>query len=123
MFDKENRGTVSFDDFGALWQYVTDWQNCFRGFDRDGSGSIDRAELQSALITFNYNLSNECIDTILRKFDRRGDGKIFFDDFIQCCVVLQVRICLFSVFLVSPYNTNKLMNYAKLSQIWFGSFK
>lgn len=45
MFDKQNTGTVNFHDFGALWKYVTDWQNCFRGFDRDNSGTIDKQEV------------------------------------------------------------------------------
>lgn len=65
MFDKGNTGTVSFQgntlnyktvevsyltsrlllDFGALWKYVTDWQNCFRSFDTDNSGSIDKNEV------------------------------------------------------------------------------
>lgn len=65
MFDKQNTGTVSFQgkhlcfgdngisyllvyfllDFGALWKYVTDWQNCFRSFDTDNSGSIDKNEV------------------------------------------------------------------------------
>ncbi|KAL3266881.1 hypothetical protein HHI36_011032 [Cryptolaemus montrouzieri] len=88
MFDKTNRGQVSFDDFGALWKYVTDWQNCFRTFDRDNSGNIDRNELKTALTTFGYRLSDQLINTLLRKFDRHGNGTILFDDFIQCCIVL-----------------------------------
>lgn len=90
MFDKQNRGTVSFEDFGALWKYVTDWQGCFRSFDRDNSGNIDRNELKTALITFGYRLSESTIDMIVRKHDRSGRGIIFFDDFIQCCIVLYV---------------------------------
>ena len=31
---------------------MTDWQNCFRGFDSDNSGSIDVQELKQALVTF-----------------------------------------------------------------------
>lgn len=88
MFDKQNRGAVNFDDFGALWKYVTDWQNCFRSFDRDGTGNIDRAELGQALTTFGYRLSTQTVDTMLRKFDRYGRGTMLFDDFIQCCIVL-----------------------------------
>ncbi len=30
MFDKDNSGTINFDEFGALWKYVTDWQQCFK---------------------------------------------------------------------------------------------
>ncbi|XP_017788422.1 PREDICTED: programmed cell death protein 6 isoform X1 [Habropoda laboriosa] len=88
MFDKNQKGTVSFEEFGALWKYVTDWQNCFRSFDRDNSGNIDRNELKTALTNFGYRLSDQIIDTLIRKYDRAGRGTIYFDDFIQCCVVL-----------------------------------
>lgn len=90
MFDKHNRGTVSFDDFGALWKYVTDWQACFRSFDRDGSGNINVTELKDALSSFGYRLGEQIVTVMLRRFDRFGRGTILFDDFIQCCVVLHV---------------------------------
>lgn len=90
MFDKHNNGTVSFEDFGALWKYVTDWQACFRSFDRDGSGNINVTELKDALTSFGYRLSEQIVSVMLRKFDRLGRGTILFDDFIQCCVVLHV---------------------------------
>lgn len=90
MFDKQNRGTISFEDFGALWKYVTDWQACFRSFDRDGSGNIDKNELATALKTFGYNLSDSTLNTIVQKFDRHGNHTILFDDFIQCSVLLNV---------------------------------
>lgn len=89
MFDRENRGTVSFQDFGALWKYITDWENCFCTFDTDRSGNIDRHELKAALLSFGYRLSDPLIDILLQKFDRFGQQHILFDDFIQCCVVLQ----------------------------------
>jgi len=88
MFDKDNSGTINFDEFGALWKYVTDWQQCFKSFDQDNSGSIDRNELQNALNTFGYRLAPPTIDMMLKKFDRQGRGTIAFDDFIQCCVTL-----------------------------------
>nr|ADM26624.1 apoptosis-linked protein 2 [Polypedilum vanderplanki] len=88
MFDKQNTGTVSFQDFGALWKYVTDWQSCFRSFDTDNSGTIDRQELKTALTSFGYRLSDWLIDMLVRKYDRFGRGTILFDDFIQCCVTL-----------------------------------
>ncbi|XP_008557786.1 programmed cell death protein 6 isoform X2 [Microplitis mediator] len=88
MFDKSGNGTVSFDEFGALWKYVTDWQNCFRSFDRDNSGNIDRNELKTALTNFGYRLSDGLVDMLVRKYDRLGRGTIYFDDFIQCCIVL-----------------------------------
>ena len=52
MFDRDNSSTITFDEFAALWKYVIDWQNCFRSFDRDNSGSIDKMELKQALTAF-----------------------------------------------------------------------
>lgn len=92
MFDKKQAGTVSFEEFGALWKYVTDWENCFRSFDRDNSGNIDRNELKTALTNFGYRLTDQTIDMLIRKYDRAGRGTIYFDDFIQCCIVLYVSV-------------------------------
>ena len=52
MFDRKQSGSIDFHEFQALWKYVTDWQKCFRSFDQDNSGSIDRRELKNALTTF-----------------------------------------------------------------------
>lgn len=52
MFDRDHSGTVNFEEFKALWKYITDWLNCFRSFDTDQSGNIDRNELKNALTTF-----------------------------------------------------------------------
>lgn len=89
MFDKKNSGTINFEEFGALWKYVSDWQGCFRSFDRDNSGNIDKQELKTALTNFGYRLSDPFYDLMVRKFDRLGRGVVNFDDFIQCCIVLQ----------------------------------
>lgn len=88
MFDKQSRGTIGFEDFGALWKYVTDWQNCFRSFDSDNSGNIDKNELKNALIAFGYRVSDNIVNLMVRKYDRYGNGTILFDDFIQCCITL-----------------------------------
>lgn len=95
MFDKDHNGTINFQEFGALWKYVTDWQKCFRSYDRDNSGSIDKNELKAALTSFGYRLSDRFYSILIRKFDRRGTGSVTFDDFIQCCVVIQTLTAAF----------------------------
>ena len=52
MFDRDNSSTISFDEFNSLWKYIDDWQKCFKSFDKDNSGSIDRNELKLALTSF-----------------------------------------------------------------------
>ncbi|KAL3266882.1 hypothetical protein HHI36_011033 [Cryptolaemus montrouzieri] len=95
MFDRTNQGRISFEDFSALWKYVIDWQNCFRSFDRDNSGNIDRNEMNTALVSFGYRLSDGLVETLIKKFDRHGKGTILFDDFIQCCITLHTLTAAF----------------------------
>ena len=52
MFDHDHSGTIGFQEFSGLWKYVTDWQNTFRSYDRDNSGTIDKNELKTALTNF-----------------------------------------------------------------------
>lgn len=47
MFDRDRTGTINFQEFGALWKYVNDWQATFKSYDRDNSGSIDKNELKT----------------------------------------------------------------------------
>jgi len=102
MFDRDNSGTINFQEFSSLWKYVTDWQNTFRSYDRDGSGSIDKNELKTALSSFGYRLSDRFYDILVKKFDRQGRGSVAFDDFIQCCVVIQTLTNSFQA-----YDTNR----------------
>ncbi|XP_003222281.1 programmed cell death protein 6 isoform X2 [Anolis carolinensis] len=87
MFDRENKGGVNFNEFTGVWKYISDWQNVFRTYDRDNSGMIDKHELKQALT--GYRLSEQFYDLLIQKFDRQRRGQVAFDDFIQCCVVLQ----------------------------------
>jgi peflin len=54
--------------FAGLWKYIKDWQNVFRHFDRDRSGSIDGQELAEALRQFGYNLSPPLLQLVERKY-------------------------------------------------------
>ena len=45
MFDRDRNGTIDFNEFFALWEYVTNWSNTFRHYDLDNSGTIDKKEL------------------------------------------------------------------------------
>ena len=30
MFDRDQSSTIDFQEFRALWKYVSDWEKCFR---------------------------------------------------------------------------------------------
>lgn len=43
------------------------------------------------LLLLGYRFSDRFYTTLMCKFDRTGQGCVNFDDFIQCCVNVQVR--------------------------------
>lgn len=67
--DFDGKGIQSFPaQFSGLWKYISDWQNVYKHFDRDRSGSIDSNELADALRQFGYNLSPQLLNLIERKY-------------------------------------------------------
>ncbi|KAF8969911.1 hypothetical protein BDZ97DRAFT_171562 [Flammula alnicola] len=95
IFDTDRSGTISFTEFAGLWKYISDWQNVFRHFDRDRSGSIEGRELSEALKSFGYNLSPQLLTLIEQKYSSEpvsGYGPppgITFDRFVRACVVVK----------------------------------
>ena len=41
-------GTIDFEEFCHLWNYITQWVELFKSLDRDRSGLLERVELQQA---------------------------------------------------------------------------
>lgn len=61
-------------EFQGLWKYIVDWQQAFKYFDRDGSGTIDGHELANALRQFGYNLSPTILSLLEQKYGKsRGN--------------------------------------------------
>ncbi|KAH9901276.1 hypothetical protein C8Q73DRAFT_742864 [Cubamyces lactineus] len=95
IFDTDRSGTIGFNEFVGLWKYIQDWQNVFRHFDRDRSGSIDGSELAEALRSFGYNLSPTLLSLVEQKYasgptDRYGPPPgITFDRFVRACVAVK----------------------------------
>ncbi|VDD75886.1 unnamed protein product [Mesocestoides corti] len=96
IFDQDNNGTISCNEFGQLFNYITAWQNLFYQHDRDRSGTIDLQEFSSALSHFGYNLSPRFVSWLMMRFDRQRLGKIGFDKYIYILVCLQILTKSFS---------------------------
>lgn len=59
MFDKNATSTIDFNEFQSLWNFITEWEKVFRGFDEDQSGSIDKDEFRKALASFGNNRDSQ----------------------------------------------------------------
>jgi len=95
IFDVDRSGTINYNEFAGLWKYIQDWQNVFRHFDRDQSGTIEGRELSEALRSFGYNLSPHLLRLVETKYASApvsGYGPppgITFDRFVRACVVVK----------------------------------
>ncbi|KAF6769894.1 hypothetical protein AHF37_11786 [Paragonimus kellicotti] len=114
MFDRDFSGRIEFHEFSDLYNYITQWKQCFERFDTDRSGTIDSGELHTALATFGYRLSPSFINRMISRFDRTHRGVIAFDDFIQALVCLQVSDLMF-------FSLNFLRSMGKLCSHGFKS--
>ncbi|OCH89419.1 EF-hand protein [Obba rivulosa] len=83
IFDTDRSGTIGFNEFAGLWKYIKDWQNVFRHFDRDGSGSIDGRELADALRQFGYNLAPPLLSLVERKYGECCDSLLAFSTLLR----------------------------------------
>ncbi|NWY30644.1 SORCN protein, partial [Pheucticus melanocephalus] len=84
---RDMSGTLGFNEFKELWAVVNGWKQHFVSFDSDGSGTVDRQELEKALMTMGFRLSPQAVTAITKRYSTQG--KIAFDDYIACCVKLR----------------------------------
>lgn len=109
MFDRNNSGTVSYEEFLALWRFLAAWRELFDRFDEDKSGKISKPEFSNALRAFGYNLSDGFVTMLFRTFETKklrnrerggsvgavmgppsaGTGGMSFDLFVQACISLK----------------------------------
>ncbi|KAI8595977.1 hypothetical protein EDD21DRAFT_344000 [Dissophora ornata] len=82
-------GKINFAEFSGLWKYIEEWRTCFRAFDQDQSGSIDFNELRTAMRSFRYNLSDDFLKLLIKKYDKNGRGDVSFDNFVQIAVTVK----------------------------------
>ncbi|CRJ85892.1 hypothetical protein BN1723_000037 [Verticillium longisporum] len=89
MFDSDRSGTIGFAEFCGLWSFLASWRTLFDRFDADRSGNISLDEFNNALVAFRYRLSPGFVELLFRTYDKRGEGVMSFDLFVQACISLK----------------------------------
>ena len=85
--DINKNGVIEFNEFISV---VADMRTekekviteCFKQFDIDGNGKIDRRELTLIIKKTEEDVLPSEIDTLLENYDLNGNGVIDFDEFI-----------------------------------------
>lgn len=89
MFDSDRSGTIGFEEFCGLWSFLASWRTLFDRFDVDRSGNISLEEFTNALIAFRYRLTPGFVELLFRTYDKRNEGVMSFDLFVQACISLK----------------------------------
>merc|ERR1719354_1278971 len=118
--DKDKSGSISFEEYAALHQFVTSMQAAYYQHDEDRSGHLDNREITAALRIGGFQLSQPVVESIIKKFKqsnkRYGAQGLDFEQFLQLSAFLgQIR----STFML--YDTNRsgfvTMNLEQLVQV------
>lgn len=68
---------------------VASFQDVFKQFDTDGSGSISTSELSSALKLLKVEATDKQVADMLKSYDADGNGSLEFDEFVDMLWHLQ----------------------------------
>ncbi|XP_075385747.1 grancalcin [Tenrec ecaudatus] len=87
MLDRDYTGKMGFSEFKELWAALSAWKLNFMTIDRDQSGTVEHHELGQAIAAMGYRLSPQTLSAIAKRYSK--NGRIFFDDYVACCVKLR----------------------------------
>merc|ERR1719447_1642545 len=93
MIDREERGSIDFEEFLVMMVRLLkedqagkseeELSECFRVFDKNGDGMIDREEFALIIRSTGETITEEEIDELLKDGDKNGDGALDFDEFLK----------------------------------------
>eukprot|EP01024_Parvocaulis_polyphysoides_P036599 TRINITY_DN32547_c1_g1_i4.p1 TRINITY_DN32547_c1_g1~~TRINITY_DN32547_c1_g1_i4.p1 ORF type:complete len:218 (+),score=0.69 TRINITY_DN32547_c1_g1_i4:2-655(+) len=106
IHDRDNNGTISFDEFHRLHGFLINMQNSFRYFDKDKSGELSLAEVHQALLHARFNLDQTAFYTLCRAFDPNRSGTLGLPAYIAMTLFLQSCSDVFNAF--DPQRTGRV---------------
>ena len=68
IFDRDQSGTISFQEFQQLWQYIQQWKGAFDRYDTDRSGAIEGQELYRAFAEMGFNVSPNFVSLVVTRY-------------------------------------------------------
>ncbi|KAM9343066.1 troponin C, skeletal muscle [Pholidichthys leucotaenia] len=91
--DEDGSGTIDFEEFLVMMvqqlkedqpgKSEAELSECFRIFDKNGDGFVDREEFGEILHMTGEPVTEEDIDEMFGESDTNKDGKIDFDEFLK----------------------------------------
>ncbi|XP_030637233.1 grancalcin [Chanos chanos] len=87
MLDRDMTGKMGFNEFKELFAALNGWKQNFMMFDQDRSGTVEPHEMSQSITSMGYRVSPQALNAIIKRYSR--GGRIYFDDYVACCVKLR----------------------------------
>ncbi|KTF72762.1 hypothetical protein cypCar_00036565 [Cyprinus carpio] len=87
MLDRDHTGKMGFNEFKELFAVLNGWKQNFVMVDRDCSGTVEPHEMSQCIANMGFRISPQALNAIIKRYSR--SGKIYFDDYVACCVKLR----------------------------------
>ncbi|XP_058785742.1 uncharacterized protein LOC131660515 isoform X1 [Vicia villosa] len=97
MYDFDRNGTMSFQEFVALNNFLLKVQHAFSDLER-GRGFLLPDDVFQAVVKIGFMLDSPAFYSVCESFDQSKNGRFRLDDFISLCIFLQSARNLFTSF-------------------------
>eukprot|EP00792_Barthelona_sp_PAP020_P007623 TRINITY_DN3155_c2_g1_i1.p1 TRINITY_DN3155_c2_g1~~TRINITY_DN3155_c2_g1_i1.p1 ORF type:complete len:193 (+),score=66.13 TRINITY_DN3155_c2_g1_i1:48-626(+) len=114
IFDKDNQGVISFDEFVALDQFVTKIRTVYRQFDPSGAG-MQMNLLPQALQMMGFQVTPQTCMNLARVYAKSQLNLIDYNSFVDISILSCLMRTLFMRF--AQGNGQCVMNYDDLMAV------
>lgn len=108
IHDRRNSGTISFEEFAKLHEFLTNVQQSFEYFDQDRSNSLSYDEIYNALTHAGYQLDRPALQAVFQRFDPTRSGALCLAEFLALTLFLRSSTATFNAFDPERSGTVKL---------------
>lgn len=98
IHDRDNSGTISFEEFSKLHEFLTNVQRSFEYFDTNRRGSLGLDKIQQALSHAGYNLDDRVLQTVFQRFDPSKSGHLQLTEFLALTLFLRSATATFNAY-------------------------
>ncbi|XP_071164344.1 uncharacterized protein [Mytilus edulis] len=89
-YDEGGNQTIDFSEMLSIMTTrmkpkdpMTELQEAFKVFDKDGKGYIDSKHFRHLMTTMGEVMSNAEIEELIQEADKDGEGKIHYEEFVM----------------------------------------
>ncbi|XP_061700763.1 calpain-3 isoform X1 [Syngnathoides biaculeatus] len=97
LMDMDGTSRLNLQEFCHLWKKIKKWQEIFKHYNPDQSGSINSYEMRNAVNDAGFRLNNQLYDIITMRY-ADVSMNVDFDSFISCLVRLEAMFRAFQAF-------------------------